>query len=56
MLEAQDEYGEDAFSAGIGAEAIRSMLETSTSSESVRFGELRETNSRLKPQEDSSSA
>ena len=27
LLEAQDEYGEDAFSAGIGAEAVRRMLE-----------------------------
>ena len=27
LLDAQDEYGEDAFSAGIGAEAIRSMLD-----------------------------
>ena len=28
LLEAQDEYGEDAFTAGIGAEAIREILET----------------------------
>ncbi|MEM8918175.1 MAG: DNA-directed RNA polymerase subunit beta', partial [Pseudomonadota bacterium] len=27
MLEAQDEYGEDAFSAGIGAEAVKIMLQ-----------------------------
>jgi DNA-directed RNA polymerase subunit beta' len=27
LLEAQDQYGEDAFSAGIGAEAVRRMLE-----------------------------
>src|SRR3546814_2928683 len=27
LLDAQDEYGEDAFSAGIGAEAIRVLLE-----------------------------
>ena len=27
LLEAQDEYGEDAFSAGIGAEAVRIMLQ-----------------------------
>jgi DNA-directed RNA polymerase subunit beta' len=27
LLDAQDEYGEDAFSAGIGAEAVRRMLE-----------------------------
>jgi len=27
LLEAQDEYGEDAFTAGIGAEAVRIMLE-----------------------------
>ena len=27
LLDAQDEYGEDAFSAGIGAEAVRIMLE-----------------------------
>jgi DNA-directed RNA polymerase subunit beta' len=26
LLEAQDEYGEDAFSAGIGAEAVKQML------------------------------
>src|SRR3546814_11446006 len=26
LVEAQDEYGEDAFSAGIGAEAIKQML------------------------------
>ena len=26
LLEAQDEYGEDAFSAGIGAEAVKIML------------------------------
>ena len=29
LLDAQDEYGEDAFSAGIGAEAIRVLLESS---------------------------
>ena len=28
LLDAQDEYGEDAFSAGIGAEAIRVLLES----------------------------
>src|SRR3712207_6464461 len=28
LLEAQDEYGEDAFTAGIGAEAVRKMLES----------------------------
>ncbi|MDR5519510.1 hypothetical protein RCO77_10190, partial [Streptococcus pneumoniae] len=27
LLDAQDEYGEDAFSAGIGAEAVRIMLQ-----------------------------
>src|SRR6195952_5810738 len=27
LVEAQDEYGEDAFTAGIGAEAVRKMLE-----------------------------
>ena len=26
LLDAQDEYGEDAFSAGIGAEAVKQML------------------------------
>src|SRR6187397_631371 len=38
LLAAQDEYGEDAFSAGIGAEAVKQMLK-----------ELAETKSELKP-------
>ncbi|GAB4122764.1 MAG: DNA-directed RNA polymerase subunit beta' [Rhodothalassiaceae bacterium] len=48
---AQDEYGEDSFTAGIGAEAIRQMLE-SLDLESERaelLRELAETKSELKP-------
>ena len=51
LLEAQDEYGEDAFSAGIGAEAVKQMLMTSTSrarSEEL-LKELATTKSELKP-------
>jgi DNA-directed RNA polymerase subunit beta' len=51
LLEAQDEYGEDAFSAGIGAEAVRIMLE-SLDLEGERtqlLEELAVTKSELKP-------
>ncbi|QHL90330.1 DNA-directed RNA polymerase subunit beta' [Sphingomonas changnyeongensis] len=51
LLSAQDEYGEDAFSAGIGAEAVRIMLE-SLDLEGEReqlLKELAETKSELKP-------
>ncbi|MEE8279883.1 MAG: DNA-directed RNA polymerase subunit beta', partial [Alphaproteobacteria bacterium] len=49
-LKAQDEYGEDSFTAGIGAEAIRDMLsaiELETERENLR-DELKETNSEAK--------
>src|SRR6201989_1308291 len=51
LLDAQDEYGEDAFSAGIGAEAVRIMLE-SLDLEGERealLDELETTKSELKP-------
>jgi len=51
LLSAQDEYGEDAFSAGIGAEAVRIMLE-SLDLEGERkalLEELAVTKSELKP-------
>src|ERR1700755_1866469 len=51
LLEAQDEYGEDAFSAGIGAEAVKHMLEN-LDLEGERedlLKELAETKSELKP-------
>ncbi|HEV2568492.1 DNA-directed RNA polymerase subunit beta' [Sphingomonas sp.] len=51
LLTAQDEYGEDAFSAGIGAEAVRIMLE-SLDLEGERtqlLEELATTKSELKP-------
>ncbi|MCJ8156762.1 DNA-directed RNA polymerase subunit beta' [Sphingomonas sp. LaA6.9] len=51
LLDAQDEYGEDAFTAGIGAEAVRKMLE-SLDLEGERqdlLKELAETKSELKP-------
>ena len=51
LLEAQDQYGEDAFSAGIGAEAVRIMLE-SLDLEGERkdlLEELATTKSELKP-------
>ena len=51
MLEAQDEYGEDSFSAGIGAEAVKHML-MSLDLEQERedlLQELAETKSTLKP-------
>ncbi|MBY8828788.1 DNA-directed RNA polymerase subunit beta' [Hephaestia mangrovi] len=51
LLEAQDEYGEDAFSAGIGAEAVRIMLESlDLEGEKVQLmEELATTKSELKP-------
>ena len=51
FLEAQDEYGEDAFSAGIGAEAIREMLmalDLERERDKLRV-ELAETTSEVKP-------
>ena len=51
FMQAQDEFGEDAFNAGIGAEAIRKLLEEvdlETERENVRT-ELSETTSTLKP-------
>ncbi|MBB3764230.1 DNA-directed RNA polymerase subunit beta' [Sphingomicrobium lutaoense] len=51
LLEAQDEYGEDAFSAGIGAEAVRTMLmdlDLEQEREDL-LQELEETKSTLKP-------
>ncbi|MBT5047370.1 MAG: DNA-directed RNA polymerase subunit beta' [Rhodospirillaceae bacterium] len=50
-LDAQDEYGEDAFSAGIGAEAIKEILSTvDLEAERVKLREeLAETTSELKP-------
>ncbi|KKC25690.1 DNA-directed RNA polymerase subunit beta' [Sphingomonas sp. SRS2] len=51
LLEAQDEYGEDAFSAGIGAEAVRRMLEELDleGEKEELLKELSETKSELKP-------
>ncbi len=51
LLAAQDEYGEDAFTAGIGAEAVRQMLidlDLSGEKEAL-LKELAETKSELKP-------
>ena len=50
-LDAQDEYGEDAFSAGIGAEAIKEILSTvDLEVERIKLREeLAETTSELKP-------
>ena len=51
LLDAQDEYGEDAFSAGIGAEAIRVLLEQldlEAEREQLLI-DLAETKSELKP-------
>ena len=50
-MQAQDEYGEDSFTAGIGAEAIRDMLQTvdlEAAKEQIRQ-EIAETTSELKP-------
>jgi DNA-directed RNA polymerase subunit beta' len=51
LIDAQDEYGEDAFSAGIGAEAVRRMLEElDLEGEKVALLEdLATTKSELKP-------
>jgi DNA-directed RNA polymerase subunit beta' len=51
LLDAQDEYGEDAFSAGIGAEAIRVLLENLDLEQerSDLMEELATTKSELKP-------
>jgi DNA-directed RNA polymerase subunit beta' len=51
LLEAQDEYGEDAFSAGIGAEAVRRMLEELDleGERKALLDELAVTKSELKP-------
>ncbi|WP_375382845.1 DNA-directed RNA polymerase subunit beta' [uncultured Sphingomonas sp.] len=51
LLEAQDQYGEDAFSAGIGAEAVRIMLESLDLEGEKRdlLEELATTKSELKP-------
>jgi DNA-directed RNA polymerase subunit beta' len=51
LLSAQDEYGEDAFSAGIGAEAVRTMLMDLdlTGEKEILLKELAETKSELKP-------
>ncbi|WP_221792127.1 DNA-directed RNA polymerase subunit beta' [Aquisediminimonas sediminicola] len=51
LLDAQDEYGEDAFSAGIGAEAVRVMLENLdlVGERDDLLKELAETKSELKP-------
>jgi DNA-directed RNA polymerase subunit beta' len=51
LLDAQDEYGEDAFSAGIGAEAVRRMLEELdlVGERTALLEELATTKSELKP-------
>jgi DNA-directed RNA polymerase subunit beta' len=51
LLDAQDEYGEDAFSAGIGAEAVRRMLEELDleGEKTALLEELATTKSELKP-------
>src|SRR5438128_1767103 len=51
LLSAQDEYGEDAFSAGIGAEAVRIMLMDLDleGEKEILLKELAETKSELKP-------
>ncbi|SFP46237.1 DNA-directed RNA polymerase subunit beta' [Sphingomonas rubra] len=51
LLDAQDQYGEDAFSAGIGAEAVRIMLENLDLEGEKRdlLEELATTKSELKP-------
>ena len=51
LLDAQDQYGEDAFSAGIGAEAVRIMLENLDLEGERRqlLDELAVTKSELKP-------
>ncbi|PZO71960.1 MAG: DNA-directed RNA polymerase subunit beta', partial [Sphingomonas taxi] len=51
LLDAQDQYGEDAFSAGIGAEAVRIMLESLdlVGERTALLEELAVTKSELKP-------
>src|SRR3546814_1688032 len=51
LVDAQDEYGEDAFSAGIGAEAIRVLLENLDLEQERTdlMEELATTKSELKP-------
>jgi DNA-directed RNA polymerase subunit beta' len=51
LLSAQDEYGEDAFSAGIGAEAVKHMLMDLdlAGEKEILLKELAETKSELKP-------
>jgi DNA-directed RNA polymerase subunit beta' len=51
LLDAQDEFGEDAFSAGIGAEAVRRMLQELdlVGEREELLKELSETKSELKP-------
>jgi DNA-directed RNA polymerase subunit beta' len=51
LLKAQDEYGEDAFQAGIGAEAIRKLLEEMDLEGEMEIlkEDLRTTKSELKP-------
>jgi DNA-directed RNA polymerase subunit beta' len=51
LLDAQDEYGEDAFSAGIGAEAVKKMLEDLDleGERTALLEELAVTKSELKP-------
>src|SRR3546814_18617985 len=51
LLDAQDEYGEDAFSAGIGAEAVKQMLMDLDleGEKQVLLDELAVTKSELKP-------
>ncbi|MBD8549384.1 MULTISPECIES: DNA-directed RNA polymerase subunit beta' [Sphingomonas] len=51
LLDAQDQYGEDAFSAGIGAEAVRIMLESLDleGERTTLLEELAVTKSELKP-------
>ena len=59
LLDAQDEYGEDAFSAGIGAEAVRIMLESRSTLEGERThaaGGARHHQVRAEAQEDHQAA
>src|SRR3546814_13025392 len=52
MLDAQDEYGEDSFSAGIGAEAVKHMLMNLDLEQerAALLQELETTKSELQPQ------
>jgi len=51
LIDAQDEYGEDAFSAGIGAEAVKQMLMDLdlVGEKEILLKDLAETKSELKP-------